>query len=101
MHFTNLYINLDIFVATKELDKSITFVLSDKDILTDEVKLKYVNLVKMLIYAYVNVTIAVNNKDPSNTVYKKVIKNERRFTRNISYRLTIRKTHFTVSMSIW
>ncbi|KAI4467731.1 condensin [Holotrichia oblita] len=61
----------DLHRATKDLDKSVSYLLSDKDVLTDELRLKYVNLVKMLIYAYVNVTIAVNNKDPSNTVYKK------------------------------
>lgn len=78
--FANLYINLAVIVATKELSKSVTYILSDKDILTDEVKLKYVNLLKMIIYAYINVTIAVNNTDPSNTAYKKVIKNNSHFT---------------------
>lgn len=57
----------------KELNRSIDFILNDKDALSEEEKMKYLNIVKMLVYAYVNVTITVNNKDPSNGAYKKVI----------------------------
>ncbi|GJQ87930.1 hypothetical protein Trydic_g1193 [Trypoxylus dichotomus] len=61
----------DLHSAMMELNRSVTFLLSDKDLLTEEVKLKYLNIIKMLMYAYINTTITVNNKDPSNTAYKK------------------------------
>ncbi|KRT78304.1 hypothetical protein AMK59_6425, partial [Oryctes borbonicus] len=56
----------DLHRAMKELNRSITFILSDKELLTDEVKLKYLTIIKMLMYAYITTTITVNNRNPSN-----------------------------------
>ncbi|CAG9833306.1 unnamed protein product [Diabrotica balteata] len=42
----------DLHKGTVELNKALGFLLEDKDSLNDEVKLKYTNLLKMLIYLY-------------------------------------------------
>ncbi|XP_018328034.1 condensin complex subunit 1 [Agrilus planipennis] len=52
---------LDLHKAVTDLNKNIGFILEDKESLNDEIKAKYQNILKMLLYAYTNLVITIEH----------------------------------------
>ncbi|KAF5285103.1 hypothetical protein FQA39_LY16792 [Lamprigera yunnana] len=52
----------DLQKATEGLNNNINFLLEDKDGLTPEFNLKYVTVIKMLIYVYTNIVVLIEQK---------------------------------------
>ncbi|CAH0557488.1 unnamed protein product [Brassicogethes aeneus] len=55
----------DLHKGATELNKSLGFLLEDKESLNDEIKLKYCNIMKMLLYAYTQVILLIEQKTES------------------------------------
>lgn len=53
----------DLQRAATDLERNLKFLLEDKESLNDEVKAKYLNILKMTIYVYTNITILVRQKE--------------------------------------
>lgn len=51
------------FVAVSEFNKSLGFILEDKESINDEVKLKYLNILKMLIYVYTQTVLMLEHRN--------------------------------------
>lgn len=51
-----------VLLAVKELNKNLGFILEDKDCIDETLKMKYINVIKMLIYIYTEFVKLIQNK---------------------------------------
>lgn len=59
----NELFNIFLILAALELNKTLGFLLSDKETLNDEIKMKYQNIMKMLLYIYIETVLAIEKKN--------------------------------------
>lgn len=48
--------------AMHDLNNNLNFLLEDKDGISEELRLKFLNVMKMLVYLYTNIVIFMENK---------------------------------------
>lgn len=61
----NFYDILKFLAAFLELNKAVGFLLEDKESLQDEVKFKYLNVMKMLVYIYTQIVLLLEQQNLS------------------------------------
>ncbi|KAJ8939307.1 hypothetical protein NQ314_011165 [Rhamnusium bicolor] len=74
----------DLHKATMELNKALGFILEDKDSLNDELKMKFVTILKMQLYIYTQIVVMVEHKNETKNqglvkVRKKVSNDDEQF----------------------
>lgn len=50
-----------LILAIHDLNNNLNFLLEDKDSINEELRLKFLNIMKMLVYLYTNTVILIEN----------------------------------------